>query len=410
MRIADIAPWPILPARAGGPARVFNLMYRLAERHAVTGFSHARCGLFVRPRVVEERHGDSYADRQFSHAVGRIARKATEHGWVRAPVLTGAVLNVTRPRQLADLLSWADLVVVEFPWQFEHCRLRAGRRPVVYSSHNVEADKFVSYADAAGARVRWPWLQYIQRAEANACRRADLVLAVSPADRDRFAERYGVNRQKILVVPNGADTKKLRPVGALERARTKAALGLPERPMALFMGGGPVPPNLAGLDWVRRLAAEDDRFTYVVVGAVSTPRVERPNLIHLGIVPDSATYMRAADVSLVPIQHGGGTKIKLLESLAMGLPTIAFAEALHGTVLAERVHVLVADKDVRSIRAAMDELVDDPDLAAAIGTAGSQVIRQSYDWASIAGHLDNALIELVEGRGYPPTQRNTILT
>src|SRR5207244_1809158 len=113
-------------------------------------------------------------------------------------------------------------------------------------------------------------------------------------------------------------------------------------PTVLFAGSG-IPPNRPGLTWLRRLAAAERRFTFLAIGNVAgKPRVDG-NLIIAGFVPDTRPYLAAADFSLVPVEHGGGTKIKLLEALAAGLPTVAFPEAVEGLAVRDREHVLLAE-------------------------------------------------------------------
>lgn len=85
-----------------------------------------------------------------------------------------------------------------------------------------------------------------------------------------------------------------------------------------------------------------------------------------GPLPRIAPAFAAADLSLCPIEFGGGTKIKLMEALAAGLPTVAFAESLRGTELRDGVHVVVAPKSVEGRLGALQRLANDPAEAARI--------------------------------------------
>ena len=68
-------------------------------------------------------------------------------------VLAGVALRCTRPKTLRQLLDWADVTLVEFPWQVAHVARLEPTGPIVLASHNVEVQKFASYADAARAHV-----------------------------------------------------------------------------------------------------------------------------------------------------------------------------------------------------------------------------------------------------------------
>src|SRR5436305_378873 len=117
-------------------------------------------------------------------------------------------------------------------------------------------------------------------------------------------------------------------------------------------------------------------------------------MVATGLVEDLKCYLAAADIAICPIEHGSGTKIKLLESLAAGIPTVAFAAALDGTDVRDGMHALVADKNEAGLLSALNRLADDPDLSSAIGHAARQLARERYDWRSIAQQLEHHLLHL----------------
>jgi len=214
------------------------------------------------------------------------------------------------------------------------------------------------------------------------------VLAVSDADRDGLIERYGARPARVVTIPNGADTDRYRPANPEQRAAARAALGLPDRPTILFAASD-VPPNRAGLDWVRRLAAQSPDRTFLVTGSIRTPSSE--GIVATGLLDDFGLALAAADAAVCPIEFGGGTKIKLLEGLAAGLPTVAFAEALHG--LAVDGAVVVAPKTEAGLRAALDQATD-PALAPRLSELGRAWAVAHHDWAAIAQRLERHLVAL----------------
>ena len=203
--------------------------------------------------------------------------------------------------------------------------------PVVLATHNVEAAKFAGYAEAAGAPATSRiWLRRIEELERRAVQRADLVLAVSDADRSELIRLYDLDPSRVVEIRNGADTTRYSPAAPATKRAARRALGLPERPTVLFAASD-VPPNRAGLAWVERLARRAGHMTFLVTGTVAAP--SRNGIVATGLVEDFGLALAAADYALCPIEFGGGTKIKLLEGLAAGLPTVAFAESLHGLAL-----------------------------------------------------------------------------
>src|SRR5205807_291022 len=133
----------------------------------------------------------------------------------------------------------------------------------------------------------------------------------------------------------------------------------------------------------------------VIVGGVSARPYVEENLIATGFVADHRPYLQAANISINPIEHGGGTKIKVLDGLAAGLATVAFAEAIHGTELRDGEHVLVAEKNEDALARAVRRLVDEQELAAALAAAGRRFVCEHHNWTSIAPVLESVLLDFV---------------
>jgi polysaccharide biosynthesis protein PslH len=388
------------PLSSGSRVRVHNLLELLSDQHQVRQFCLSWGERYPqREQVTRWDLAPDYLQYRYSNPIAWASAAVAQRSWVRVPLGSGAALRLTRPKVLDELLHWADVVLVEFPWQFEYCRLRLRRlhlrAPLVLAAHNVERLKFESWASAAGVRgSSLSWTGYVGRAEAGAVASADLVIAVSGADRDLFVSRYGVDPADIVVVPNGADTGAYTPSDDHGTRQAKQQLGLPDKPTVLFVGAD-VAPNRAGLRHVERLAQLTDRFHFLVVGTVATPHQDR-HVTATGFVDDLRLYIRASDFAICPIEHGGGTKIKLLEALAAGLPTVVFPESVHGLETRNREHVMVAKKTPSSMLAALSELDADRTLANRMGGAGRALVVDHYSWRKSAGRLEEALSALVE--------------
>jgi glycosyltransferase involved in cell wall biosynthesis len=376
MRIANVSPRVTTTRVGGSQARIGAILAHLAERHEVRQFSQPRL------RDVRKQLPDGAFERANRSLPTALVIELGEQTWPTAPILSGAALKATRLAPLRRLIDWADVTMVEFPWQFAECARAANGSPLVLSTHNVEVEKFDDFARGAGARLtRGPWLRYVERMERDAVARADLVVAVSEADRAGLVKRYGADPARVVVAPNGAEVEAIRPATPERRAEARAALGVPGERSVVVFAGMDVTPNRRALDLGRALAARTDRFTFLVAGPVGGRRPRREgNLITTGVLPEIAPAFAAADLSLCPVEFGGGTKIKLMEALAAGLPTVAFAESVRGTELRHDEHVLVAPKSVDGLLGALERLAGNPAQAARMGAAARRHVERHHDW------------------------------
>ncbi|MGH7722237.1 MAG: glycosyltransferase family 4 protein [Candidatus Dormibacteria bacterium] len=391
MRILDVSPKDMSRLESGSVVRTHNLLSQLSARHTVRQFSLEWSGRPRRSRTVTTvAHAGTYVEHRLSSPLEWSLATVARHAWIGVPMASGATLQMLRPRQLDSLLGWADAVLVEFPWQFEYCRRRAAGAALVLASHNVERQKFPSWARAAGIDPqRSPWVRYVARSEASAVAHADLVVAVSEADRDLFVATYGVSPARIAVIPNGADIDLYSPADEAARRAAKRELDLPDRATVIFAGAD-VPPNRAGAQAIREAAARLPEVTFLILGDVASPG-RSGNVVCTGYVADLRLHLQAADIAICPIRHGGGTKIKLLESLAAGLPTVVFEEALHGFAARPGEHVLLAAGGGAGLAEAVRTLLADPGLASELGENGRRLVVERYSWRRVGAELADAL-------------------
>jgi glycosyltransferase involved in cell wall biosynthesis len=375
---------------------MYNLLRHLSRAHDVKQFSQQRIGGRFREHVNEVWATPRYCEIQYAHPAIRVVGNFAEARRVAAPTLRGAGLWLARPGALRSLLEWADVVLVEFPWQFAYCSRHRGKAPLVLASHNVEADRFLSVARAdRGSGATHRWHRWIERVEGRAVREADLVLAVSPNDRAVFIDRYGVDPARVTVIPNGADTSECAPVDAATRMELKRRLGLPPKPTVLYTGSNTA-PNRAGLRWVRRLAERAPHLSFVVVGELSTGLTGEP-FFAPGVVNDVKPFLQASDIAICPIEFGGGTKVKLLESMSAGLPTVAFAETIEGLNVIDGEHLCIADKNDEAILSLLNQLLADALLANRLGEAARRYVCANHEWRRVAEQLEAVLVRVVEG-------------
>ena len=225
---------------------------------------------------------------------------------------------------------------------------------------------------------------------------ADEVITCSDDDRtllldDDFA------RREVSVIPHGVD---------LARYDQRTGVGFRQRhgvrdsaQLLFFHGTLHYLPNavacqvLAG-ELLPRLRARG-RDVQVIAAGMSPPSEARdPDLILPGVVDDLPAAVRAADLCVVPLLDGGGTRMKILEYFAGERAVVSTRKGAEGLAAEHGRHIhLVDDGDWAAFADAVEQLLDDPARRAGLARGGRSFV-ESYDWSAVAG----AFIELYEGR------------
>ncbi len=235
---------------------------------------------------------------------------------------------------------------------------------------------------------------------------ADAILASCQPEANQLIRLYGADPARIEIVPPAVDHAFFSPG---PRAGARAALGLDDRPLVLFVGR--IQP-LKGLDVAVEMLRElDEEVDLLVVGGASgadgaryLDQVQKDIARHgLGArvrfvdpQPHHAlgTYYRAADVCVVP-SRSESFGLVALEAAACGTPVVAAAVGgLRSIVEHGRTGYLVEGRDPEVFAAHVDELLSLPELAAQVGVAAAEQAA-AYTWSTAAGRLRRLYADLV---------------
>jgi polysaccharide biosynthesis protein PslH len=358
LRLVCVAPDTVVPPVNGSAARTFGLAAAVRPHlGAVTlrCFSSAPAPAHP-PARLEVVH------------VPRPSR-----GIARALHLVRMLLGPTLGfRFPASLNTPRSLVQLESPLLFAAAR-RAGLARFVLDAHNVYQDMALFPQASAGDRLFYRLTRARQaRIEVACWRRASHVLFCSSVDRDR-AERLAPGvAAKSTIVPNCVDAGAFRP-----------------RPAAAFANGGPVvfvgtmryPPNFFALEEIcRDLAPALPDVQFDIVGDAAVRPARAPRNVHfLGRVESTATPLALAQLAVAPVRHGSGTRLKILEYFAAGLPVVCPAKAAEGLEVEHGRHLLLAETPQDAVEA-IRALRADPARCARLGAAARALVEVRYDW------------------------------
>lgn len=346
--LAFVSPVFLFPNDAGGKIRTTNILRGLkGGAFRVRLLAPATAAQCTQWRAEIDGVCDEFVPWQ---------PQATRPKALRAFDLLGALpvnvaADVSAPARAAvqAQVQRADVKLMVF--DFVHASvLRPSRLPMrsVCFTHNVEAEIFARHAATAkGSLRRWMWRSQhakLRHFEGQALRQYDRVVAVSERDAEHFRAAYGV--QHAEAIPTGVDLDFFSwapPPGADEA----------HPPTVVFIGSMDYAPNIGAVEFFLRevwprVRAQVGTAVFRVVGrnppASLVALARRSAQVEFtGFVDDVRPYVHAAQGSVIPLQVGGGTRIKVFEAMAMGCPVVSTTLGVEGLAVEPGLHYLRHD-------------------------------------------------------------------
>jgi glycosyltransferase involved in cell wall biosynthesis len=265
--------------------------------------------------------------------------------------------------------------------------------PSVLFTHNVEAEIWRRHAETAGNPLKRLLLEQqrdrMRRFERAALARFDVVLAVSEADGETFERLYpGALKQPVHVVKTGVDTSYFTPMPGKER-----------RAHLVFTGSMDWLPNADGMlylvrDILPHIRRAEPDVTLSIVGRAPTPGVRRladqAGIEVTGRVEDVRPHVAAADVYIVPLRIGGGTRLKIFEAMSMAKAVVSTTVGAEGLPVTDGKDIRIADQP-EAFASAVVSLIRDGDARRRMEAAARRLVVDHYDWSAVADDFERAL-------------------
>jgi glycosyltransferase involved in cell wall biosynthesis len=394
-----LAPRVPYPADHGAALRNLPLLQWLGRRHAVSLFA------FGDPACEDGRRAlAGYTERvEIAPAPSRSRRDRARAAVSGEPDLARRLWSPPLVEALrAEMKRFSfDLVQIEGLEMFELWKAAAvggpGRRPItIYDAHNAEYA--LQHRAWEGSRRRGDWAsalyslvqaRRLRRYEGACCRAADAVIAVSPEDAASLRPLAAPTR--VTVIPNGIDPTYYRTSARSSDGAT-----------VLFLGKMDYRPNVDAVTWLASeiwpvVRAALPRARLAIVGRDPTPVVQGlaavPGVKVIGAVPDERPWFERSDLLVVPMQMGGGVRLKVLQALAMGVPIVATGFGVSGVGARDGEHYLRGDT-APALAQRIVQALGDPDLRQRLALAGRALVCSQFDWSIILPRLDQLYAEL----------------
>ncbi len=224
---------------------------------------------------------------------------------------------------------------------------------------------------------------------------ASLILAVSEKEKEILAS-CGISEEKIKVVPNGVDVERFNNLN-IDLEDVKRKYGLENCRVVVFVGNMEYLPNREAVKLIATKIApliwkEVENVKFLIVGRCAE-RINLPNLIFTGTVKDIVEPLAISDLAIAPLFRGSGTRLKVLEYLACGLPVISTTNGVEGLNLEYGTSIIIED-DVNEFAKSIIKLLNDSDLAEKLRRNAKESITD-YDWKKISAQLHKTYEEFL---------------
>jgi glycosyltransferase involved in cell wall biosynthesis len=262
----------------------------------------------------------------------------------------------------------------------------------VLFQHNVEAVIWKRRTEHAADALRRFYLKLqadrMFRYEGEVCRKVRKIIAVSEADAALMRESYGV--KECEAVPTGVDADYFR-------AGTPVSSGAD----LVFVGSMDWAPNIDGIDWFQRevlplILQRKPHCSVAIVGRKPPRAIQELAERHVGVqvtgtVPDVRPWLWGSKVSIVPLRVGGGTRLKIFEAMAAGIPVVSTTIGAEGLGARDGDTIRIADAP-KDFAEACIALLDNLTERELLRDRALQMVTEKYSWEAVATVFEKLLI------------------
>ena len=396
--------WPI---NAGARLRDYHLARHLAARCSVTfaQMSHAGEELCKPPEdsglasVVTLHKSRTYTPSKILRGLAGPKPVTVLNCWSRR--MASELAEALRSRQYESVQIEGMHLMEYLPVIQEALSLPA----IVVDWHNIESEMMWRYAGTPLNRLK-KWAakrtaKLIERAENRLLDTCGMHTVTSERERQKLLARHP--SASIQVVPNGVDTGYYTEKEILQAFRPTGIDG--QKRSILFVGSMDFHANIDAVIWFSRtvwpeISRKHPDIQFTIVGRDPGPEVRSlaSDRIHVtGTLRDVRPFYASAVAAVVPIRSGSGTRLKILEAMAAGVPVVSTRLGAEGIDAQDNVHTLLADSSLELV-AAVDRIISSPETRKRLAAAARALVVTRYDWSVIGEKLYRIHCDLVRAR------------
>jgi glycosyltransferase involved in cell wall biosynthesis len=360
----------VYPPSAGTAIRTFNLA-KMASRHFKTSVISCLSSREFRFPIVDQNiDGIKIVQQKIGKSIFMDLSKAYNFYYTKyRPEMDRLIRTNTRD---------ADLIQLEGVNLYSLAK-KLGK-PIVLDMHNVDYELIRFVTGWKRSVFGEYWLRKGKEYEINCLRNAKQIIVTSERDKNVYLANERTLKDKITVIPNCID------IDYYENVTTDKTIVNAGKPVILFIGSLNYLPNRIAVQDIIRMATEMPDYSFVIVGAYSDIVGNYPeNIVFTDFVEDIRPYINEADICIAPLRLGSGTRIKILEYMAMKKPVISTSKGVEG--LAVDKESIIIEDDLMKFREIIRDLMTYEKKRETLAEKAYAEVKAKYDWRKYMGRL-----------------------
>ncbi len=394
MKILMLTPYLPYPLLSGGQIRTYNLLKNLKDNHEITLFS-----------LIKDESERKYKKELDKFCKKVVLLKRTKNPWdlrnillagfTAYPFLVTRNMPLSASRLIVKELSRQSYDLIHAETFYMMPNIPATKIPTLLVEQTIE---YLGYQNYAQKSKLWPVkpLLYLDIAkikywEKYYWEKANRLVTMSDEDRQFIQSEIG-NSQQIDVVANGVDMDYFK-LTKIKR---------PSNPTVLFVGTFKWLPNADAVEFLVEkiwplIIKQISNAKLHIVGFSPSKKIlsyaKNDSITVSGNISDIRDAYGQAHVLLAPVRSGKGTRYKVLEAMATGLPIVGTKLSVEGLPVKSGSDVLISDTD-QGLAEKTIQLLKDRQLQEKLAQNGKKLVAQQFEWSIISKELDRIYKEV----------------
>lgn len=383
MKILFLSTWFPYPPDNGSKLRAYYLLHALAAQHDVSAVAF-RPPSSLEPRSCEKPTSSppiaAVSDDPFRYvnSSSRWTRylSPTPLAFRASAIMQNAVSS------LADRNHWDAVVAVQMPMAQYALQVNTEARIIdVDTALTYQMrERYMAQTRPIARVSTWISWQKAHQYERRMLGHFQAAAVVSPTEMTALQKMVKADRCKVATIANGVDCSHNHP-----------GLATPQPESLVYNGSLTYSANYDAMRWFLaevypRIKVKRPRVTLIITGStrgVDIAGLALDDTVRLtGFVEDVRLPVASATVCIAPIRQGGGTRLKILEAMALGTPVVATAKGAEGLDVTNGDHLLLANTPEAFAQYTID-LLADPAMRNRLAASARCLVEARYDWATI---------------------------